>query len=413
MTSYVLSVTFPSSLRALNSRNYRLFFSGQSLSLIGNWMTITTTAWLGYELSNSAFVLGMLGFCSMFPSLVLAPFTGLLGDRFDRRKLLTGLVILAALQSLSLTVITYTGVVSVGWLMGLAIVQGLINSVEFPTRQAYVVELIDERKDLPNAIGLNSSMFNLARLLGPSLAGLALVKFGPATCYAIDTLTYLPVIGCFLAMHPRARAVRTGPKPKQIELLRDGWNYAIRTPSVRAPLILVATTAMFGFAGSTLAPVFARDVFDGNAGTLGWMFASVGSGALLAAVMLSNLPSVNKLARWITRGGLFIALGLIGLGLSPNLPCALASLAVTGFGTVFSMAGSNTLIQSFVEDDKRGRIMGLFVMAIGMGPIGSAIIGWLAEHTVGPRWTVLLCSVLVTAAALRFRHVMKTRPTVA
>lgn len=406
-------MNFPSSLRALNSRNYRLFFSGQSLSLVGNWMTITTTAWLGYELSNSAFVLGLLGFASQIPSLVLAPFTGLLGDRFDRRALLVGLTILAMLQSLTLALITHTGVVTVGWLLALAAVQGLINSVEFPTRQSFVIEMIDNRKDLPNAIGLNSSMFNLARLLGPSIAGLALVKLGAAACYAIDTVTYLPVIGCFLAMRPRPRTALAGPASPPLAQLRAGWSYAIRTPSVRAPLILVSTTAMFGFAGNMLAPVFARDVFHGDAGTLGWMFASVGAGALVAAVVLSNLPSVAKLARWITRGAVLIAVGLIGLGLSPNLPCALASMAITGLGTVFAMAGSNTLIQSFVEDDKRGRIMGLFVMAISMGPIGSAIVGYTAEHAIGPRWTVLGCSLLVIAAALRFRHVMKNRPTVA
>jgi MFS family permease len=406
-------VTFPRSLRALNSRNYRLFFSGQSLSLIGNWMTVTTTAWLGYELSNSAFVLGLLGFVGMIPSLIFAPFTGLLGDRFDRKSLLVLLVVLAMLQSLTLAIITYTGVVTVPWLLVLGLVQGLINSVEFPTRQTFVVEMIDDRKDLPNAIGLNSGMFNLARLLGPSLAGLALIKLGPAACYGIDTLTYLPVIGCFLAMRPRPRPPFAGPPASPVERLRAGWHYAANTPAVRAPLILVATTAMFGFAGSMLAPVFARDVFGGNAGTLGFLFAAVGAGALVGAGLLSNLTAVDKLARWITRGGLFIALGLTALGLSPSLHWALASLAITGFGTVLSMAGSNTLIQAMVEDDKRSRIMGLFVMAISMGPIGSLLLGFIAEHLVGPRWTVVVCAALVTAAALRFRHVMKHLPTVA
>lgn len=405
-------MNFPRSLRALNSRNYRLFFSGQWLSLVGNWMTFTTTAWLGYELSNSAFVLGMLGFASQIPTLLLAPFAGMLGDRFPRRTLLVGLTVAAMLQSLTLLVVTATGVVTVEWLLVLSVVRGLINSVEFPTRQAFVVEMIDDRQDLPNAIGLNSGMFNLARLLGPSLAGLAIVKLGPAACYLLDTVSYLPVLGCFLAMRPRPRAPSVGPELHPLESLRIGWRYAVRSPAVRSPLILVSTIAMFGFAGSMLAPVFARDVFAGNARTLGFMFTSVGGGALLAAVILSMLSSVHKLTRWITRGGLFIALGLIGLGLSPNLPCAFASLAVTGFGTVFSMAGSNTLIQAFVEDDKRGRIMGLFVMAVSMGPIGSAILGFTAEHAIGPRWTVLGCSVLVTAAALRFRHVMKTRPAI-
>lgn len=408
----MVSVKFPRSLRSLNSRNYRLFFSGQWLSLVGNWMTITTTAWLGYELSNSAFVLGMLGFASQLPTLLLAPFAGLLGDRFPRRTLMVALSLLAMAQSFTLLVVTHTGAVTVGWLLVLSVVRGLINSVEFPTRQSFVVEMIDDRKDLPNAIGLNSSMFNLARLLGPTLAGLAIVRLGPAACYLIDTISYLPVIACFLAMRPRPRAPRAGPQLRPLESLRAGWRYAAGTASVRAPLLLVATVAMFGFAGSMLAPVFARDVFAGDAGTLGFMFTSVGGGALLAAIVLSNLPSVSLLARWITRGGLFIAIGLIGLALSPTLAWAYASLAMTGFGTVFSMAGSNTLIQSFIEDDKRGRIMGLFVMAVSMGPIGSAILGFTTEHAIGARWTVLGCAVLVTVAALRFRHVMRNRPTV-
>ena len=389
---------FPNFLRALNSRNYRLFFAGQSVSLVGNWMNTTASAWLAYELSHSAFVVGLVPFASQIPLLVLAPAGGVLGDRRDRRALLVSFQAVCALLSTGLAIVTLTGRVSVGVLVALAALRGLVNAVEFPTRQSFIVELVERKDDLPNAIALNSSMFNLARLVGPTIAGVLIVVAGPGLCYALDAASFLPIIASLLAMRLPARVARPAAT-HPLEELRAGWRYAKATPALRAPLMMVPMLSLTGFAASVLAPVFAQEIFHRDARTLGVMLSAMGIGALVSAMFLGTRTSSLGLTRWVARGAVLIALAQIGYAASGWLPFSLLCLVANGMGMVLVLAGCNTLIQAHVDDDKRGRIMGLFAMGQGMFPVGSLAVGSLAA-LVGARFAMAACALLTLATAV-------------
>ena len=403
-----LPVTYPHVLRALRSRNYRLFFAGQGVSLTGNWMTTTASAWLAYEMSGSPFVVGLLAFAGHIPILLFSSFAGVWSDRLDRRRLIIGLQIFCFLQSAALATVTLTDHVTVAWLLVLSTGRGLINAIEFPTRQAFIVELVDSRKDLTNAIALNSTLFNLARLTGPSVAGLIIVAGGAGLCFVIDALSYAPILASLFLMKLPPRTI-AAPTMRPLDELRDGWRYAAASPELRAPLLLVPVMSLVAFSAATLAPVFARDVFHRDARTLGLMFAAVGAGALGSALFLGSRSGSAGLSRWVARGALMVGLGQAGFALSPWLPLALLGLVVTGTGTVLTMAGANTLIQSQVADDKRGRVMGLFSMGQGMFPIGSLLVGLLATAT-GPREAVLAAAAICLATAIVFGRATRQLP---
>lgn len=393
-------MTFPPSLRALNSRNYRLFFAGQGVSLLGNWMTLTTSSWLIYELSNQPFLVGFLPFASQIPVLVFAPLGGILGDRLPRQRLMWWLNIVSFSEIALLAALTLTDTMTVPRLLLLVALRGFINAVEFPTRQAFIVDLVEHKDDLPNAIALNSSLFNSARLIGPGIAGLLIATVGPGLCYLIDATTYLGILAALLAMRvagSRARPRSTHP----VTDLRAGFSYARHSPALLPSLLMVPMIALCGFAASTLAPIFARDVYGGDSATLGFMYSAVGAGALVSAVLLARRPSPAGLARWVAAGAFAIALGQIAYAFSPAFWFALLCLTATGFGTVLAMAGNNTLIQSAVADDKRSRIMGLFAMGQGMFPLGSLIAGSIAAH-LGPRPAVLIGGCGTALAGLIF-----------
>lgn len=392
-------MTFPSFLRALNSRNYRLFFAGQGVSLMGNWMTTTASMWLVYELSASAFYVGLVGFATQIPLLVLAPLTGVGGDRIDRRRRLVWLQVLSCLQSAALATLTLAGQMTVPVLIALCLAQGLINAWEFPTRQSFIVEMVSDKRDLPNAIALNSSAFNVARLAGPALAGALILIWGAGVCYALDAVSYLPVIGSLLAMRLPARPARVAVT-RRLDDLREGFRHAARETGLRRPLLMVAVNALAGFGASILAPVFAASVFHGDSRLLGHFYSSIGAGALLSAAFLSTRTDAEDLRRWVARGAALVGFGQAVFAASPSVNFAYAALMATGFGTVLVMAGSNTLIQARVDDDKRSRVMGLFVMGQGMFPVGSFLIGALAAAT-SPRAAVGTCAgVCLIAAAI-------------
>jgi MFS family permease len=396
-------VTFPSFLRALNSRNYRLFYFGQMVSLVGNWMTTTTSAWLAYQLSGSAFYVGLVGFATQIPLLVLAPFTGVGGDRVDRRRRLVWLQVLSGLQSAALAVFAFSGHMTIAALIALCLAQGLINAWEFPTRQSFVIEMVDDKRDLPNAIALNSSMFNVARLAGPALAGVLILVWGAGVCYALDAVSYLPVIGSLLAMRTIPRPVRTKTTSRLKELL-EGLRHAAHEPGLRRPLLMVAVNALAGFGASILAPVFAASVFHGDSRLLGNFYSAIGAGALVSAILLSTRTQAEDLRRWVVRGSALVGLGQAMFALSPSIALAYVALMATGSGVVLVMAGSNTLIQARVDDDKRSRVMGLFATGQGMFPVGSFLIGSLASATT-PRIAVGVCAGVCLIAAAIYRSV--------
>lgn len=393
-------MAYPHFLRALSSQNYRRFFVGQGVSLVGNWMTTTAASWLVYELSHSAFIVGLVPFASQIPLLVLAPFGGVIGDRRDRRTLLIALAWISVLYSAVLTLATYTGHATVTLLVALAALRGLVNAVEFPTRQSFIVELVNEKDHLPNAIALNSTLFNLARIIGPAVAGVTIVTVGPALCFALDALSFLAIIASLHLIGLPARSQLHDRGHPWQELL-DGLRYVKGHPELRSPILLVAQISLLGFAASILAPVFARDVFHRDAQALGYMFSAVGAGALVSAALLTGRTSPEGLASWIGRGAWLIGLSQLGFALSPYLPLALGFLCFNGMGIVLVMAGSNTLVQSRVEDRLRGRVMGLFVMSQGMYPVGSLVTGALAS-ALSPSWAVSLCALATIGAAFIF-----------
>lgn len=402
-------MTFPHFLRSLNSRNYRFFFAGQGVSLIGNWMTMTAVAWLGYELSGSAFVLGLLVFASQIPILILSPVAGVLSDRMERRRLLVIVNFGCALQAAGLASVVLSGHVTVPWLLGLALVRGLLNAVEFPTRQSFLIEMVGRREDLPNAIALNSSMFNIARLAGPPVAGALIVGRGPEICFLVDTLSYVPILASLIAMRlPPPRIVRERQHP--FAELREGLRYAAGRPALRGSLLMVAATAFVGFAATMLAPVFARDVFLSDARVLGNFYSAMGVGALMSAGFLSTRASAEGLSRWVNRGGAFVAAGMAGFALSPSLWLSYACLVINGMGAVLVMAGNNTLLQARVEDDKRGRVMGLFAMCQGMFPLGSLAVGAIA-NIIDPRIVIGVCATIMAATAWAFSRSAASRAT--
>ncbi len=398
---------------ALESRNYRLFFAGQIISLIGSWMTTTASLWLVYHLSSSAFLLGVVGFASQIPIFFLAPFAGVLVDRVNRHGLLVGTQVCAMLQSFALAAFALTGTIGIPHLIVLSLAQGLINAVDMPVRQALVVEFVERKEHLGNAIALNSSLFNLARLIGPALAGFVIAGFGPGFCYLVDGLTYVAVIAALLAMRLRKRPARQAQQHPWIEL-KQGFHYAYHFAPIRALILLVAAISAIGFSYTVLTPIFARDVFRGDARTLGYLMSASGIGALSGALYLGMRTTVRGLGKVIAFGGAAMGVGLIGFSSSRWLPLSLVCLTLTGMGGVLLMASSNTLVQTLVEDDKRGRVMSIFSMAFtGTMPVGNLIVGYLSSRW-GTLVTLLASGVsCIVIAGLFFRAIPKLRAAAA
>jgi MFS family permease len=393
-------------VRALHHRNYRLFFTGQTVSLVGTWMTRIATSWLVYRLTGSALLLGTVGFAGQIPSFLLAPFAGVLIDRWDRHRLLVVTQILALLQSAALAVLTLTGVINIWHVLALSLFQGVINAFDMPARQAFVVEMVEKREDLANAIALNSSMVNAARLLGPSIGGVIIAAVGEGWCFALDAVSYLAVIASLLLMRLAARPRTAARESKVLHELREGWRYVAGSPPIRSILLLLALVSLVGMPYTVLMPIFASTVLHGGPHTLGFLMAATGVGALSGAVFLANRRSVLGLGKVIPMMSALFGAGLIGFSLSRVLWLSLVLLVATGLGFMVQMAASNTLLQTLVDDDKRGRVMSFYTMSImGVTPFGSLLAGGLA-HRIGAPHTLLLGGVGCILAAVWFASLL-------
>ena len=372
-------MTWPRALVALNARNYRLFFFGQMISLIGTWMTSTASLWLVYHLSASPFKLGLVGFAGQVPMFVLAPFAGVWADRVNRHRLLLLTQVLSMAQSLALAALTLTHHINVELLIGLTFVQGMINGVDMPVRQALVIAFVDRREHLSNAIALNSSMFNMARLIGPAVAGFVFVGVGVGGCYVVDANSYVAVIFSLLAMRLPQEVQARSTRHPLIEL-REGFEYAFRDKAIRSVILTLAMISLVGFSYSVLTPLFAKDVFGGDARTLGWLMSSSATGALLGAAYMGNRTTIRGLGSVIAMGALLIGVGLIGFALSRVFILSALCLMVTGFGGVLAIASSNTALQTKVPEQMRGRLMSIYTMAFtGTMPLGNLAIGAVAD----------------------------------
>jgi MFS family permease len=397
--------------RALRHRNFRLFFVGQSISLIGTWMTRVATSWLVYRLTGSALLLGLVGFAGQIPTFLLAPFAGVWVDRLDRRKLLVWTQALAALQSLALAGLTLAKVITIHEIVALSALQGLINAFDMPGRQAFLVQMVEDKQDLGNAIALNSSMVNMARLVGPALAGFVIAAAGEGYCFTIDGLSYLAVIASLLMMRvnvaPAKRALTS-----MLEQLKEGWEYVSNFPPIRTILLLFALISLMGMPFMVLMPIFASKVLHGGPHTLGLLLGASGVGALISAVSLAFRKNVRGLTTMIQLSAALFGLGLVGFGLSRIFPLSMFLMLIVGFGMMQGLAASNTVIQTLVPEDKRGRVMSYYTMAfVGMAPFGSLLAGGLA-HALGAPHAVMITGAFCVAGAVWFTTQLKSIRTI-
>jgi MFS family permease len=388
-------------LPALRSRNYRLFFIGQGISLIGTWMTQTATIWLVYSLTQSPLMLGVVGFSSQIPSFIIAPFGGVFVDRFSRHRTLIGTQILSMIQSLALAILALTGVIHIWHIIVLSLFQGIISAFDAPARQAFVLDLVERKEDLANAIAINSTMFNGARLVGPAIGGLLVASVGTAYCFLIDGLSYIAVIIALLAMRikPHKIIVSTSNPLQQI---KEGFLYAFGFPPIRTLLLLSALVSFFGMQYTVLVPVFAEKILQGNAETLGFLMAASGVGALSGGIYLALRKTILGLGRLIVISPAILGIGLIAFSLSRFLPLSLFTMLFVGLGTIFQVAAGNTVLQTIVEDEKRGRVMSLLTMSfLGTIPFGNLLGGALANR-IGTTNTLIIDGVICILGSIYF-----------
>ncbi len=400
--------------RALKYRNFRIFFMGQSVSLIGTWMQYVAMSWLVYRMTNSALMLGVVGFSSQIPAFILAPFTGVLADRHNRYKILVVTQALAMLQAFILAFLTLTGHIAVWHIIVLGIFLGCINSLDIPARQSFILQMIEDKGDLGNAIALNSMMFNVARLIGPSVAGVLIAITGEGACFLINAISYLAVIASLLAMDQAVKIGKDRAKDYDIfKDLKEGFNYAFGFQPIRAILLLLGIISLMGMSYAVLMPVFARDVMGGGPHTLGFLMAAVGLGALGGTVYLASKKRVAALGNLLPVSAGVFGLGITAFSFSHNIWISLPLLFVSGFGIMVQMALSNTILQTIVDDDKRGRVMSFYTMAfMGMAPLGSLLAGSMAiRFGAGNTLTISgLCCII--ASVIFARKVSFLRKTV-
>ena len=392
-------------LRAFRHRNYRLYFFGQSISLVGTWITRVAMGWLVYRLTGSAALLGVVGFASHLPNFFLGPFAGVWVDRLDRYRVLVVTQAAAMAHVSLLALLTLTNTIEVWHIIALSLVQGVIKAVDTPARQAFVVEMVEGQEDLPNAIALNSSMFNGARLIGPSIAGVLIAVVGEGWCLAIDAISYLAVLGSLFAMRLQRRPVPARNK-RVMEELRDGFAYAFGSPPLRSILILLALVSFTGLPYVVLMPVMAAEVLGGGANTLGWLMSAVGVGALIAALYLASRRSVDGLGQLLPIAGVAFGVGLSAFALSTSLLASLFFLTLVGAGWMIQSAASNTILQTLVREEMRGRVMSFYAVAIlGTTPFGNLLGGVIAAH-IGVPWTLFGSGLSCLVAALVFAQVL-------
>jgi MFS family permease len=386
--------------RALEHRNYRLFFCGQSISLIGTWMQQVAVAWLVYRLTNSPFLLGVAGFTGQIPTFIFSPFAGVFADRHNRRNMLLVTQTLSLIQASILAGLILTNHVNVWHIIALSAILGVINSFDIPIRQSFTVEMVTNRDDLSNAIALNSSMVNAARLIGPSIAGILIASVGEGMCFLVNAISYLAVIISLLMMNVAEKKIQTNRRHILTEL-KEGIVYAFNFSPIKYILLLLALISLMGVPYQVLMPVFARDIFHGGPHTLGFLVAMSGTGALIGAIYLASRKSIRGLGNIIALSAGLFGIGIILFSLSKILWGSMLILLVCGFGMMVNMAASNTVLQTIVEEDKRGRVMSFYTMSfMGMAPFGSLFAGGIASRIGAPHTLLVGGACCVIGAAL-------------
>ncbi|WP_035277686.1 MFS transporter [Desulforegula conservatrix] len=389
--------------RALSSKNYRLFMAGQGISLIGTWVQQTAMSWLVYRLTHSAALLGVVGFCSQIPSFFVAPFAGVLADRINKHRLIILTQALSMIQALTLGILLMTDYIKVWHIPVLSLFLGLVNAFDIPTRQSFVIEMVEDKSLLGNAIALNSSMVNVARMIGPTIAGIMIAAFGEEICFFTNAASYVAVIISLLLMKNIKSRISSDQK-SALKGLREGFNYAFGFMPIKVIILQLGLVSLTGVPFMVLLPIFASDILHGGPHTLGFLMGASGVGALCGALFLASRKDVLGLGKIIASATLIFGCGLVFFSISSVLWLSMTMLFWAGFGMMVQMAASNTILQTIVDDDKRGRVMSFFTMAfIGMAPFGSLWAGTLASHIGAPKTLFIggVCCMICSAVFSR------------
>lgn len=395
--------------RSLESYNFRLFFMGQSVSLIGTWIQRIAMPWLVYDLTHSVFLLGLIGFTGQLPVFLLGPFAGVLTDRWNKQRLLLFTQALAMAQALAIALLIFLGIIHVWMLVILSIMLGCITAFDGPARQSFLLEMISKKDDLGNAIALNSTMVNSARLIGPSIAGILIASTGEGMCFLINGISYVVVIASLLRMRLAPRAEK--PKKRQfLSSFKEGFAYTFGFAPIKAVILLLALMSLMGMPYTVLMPVFAKEIFHGGSHTFGFLMGASGLGALAGALYLASRRNVVGLERLIPMASALFGSGLIAFSFSRYLPLSLFLLVFTGLGMMMQMASSNSIIQTIVDDDKRGRVMSFYTMALmGTAPFGSLLAGSLAKWIGAPNTLIIGGASCVIGALVFTRNLPKLK----
>jgi MFS family permease len=395
------SSKFKTIFRSLQHRNYRLFFSGQSISLIGTWMQRIAMPWLVYHMTGSAFQLGLVSFAGQIPTFLLAPVAGVVTDKYSKHKVLLITQILSLIQASILAFLSLTGSIQIWQIVLLSIALGCINAFDTPSRHSFVIEMVEKKEDLGNAIALNSMMFNGARLIGPSVAGMMLATAGEGICFLINAISYIFVVVSLLVMHLKKKEEKR-ESGKLMNDMKEGLNYTFGFPPIKHILILLGVASLMGSSYQVLMPVFAKEVLHGGSGTFGFLMGAAGSGALVGALFLASRESLIKLGRIIPAATALFGVGLVALSFSRNFPVSLLLMVIIGVGMMLHTASSNTILQTITDDDKRGRVMSFYTIAImGTAPFGSLLAGSLAK-IIGTPFTILIGGISCIIGAFFF-----------
>jgi MFS family permease len=387
--------------RSLQYRNYRLFFTGQSISLIGTWMQRIALPWLVYHMTGSAFLLGFVGFAGQIPTFLLSPVAGVITDRFSRYKVLLITQIFSLVQASILAILALTGVIEIWHIVLLSIIFGCINAFDVPARHSFVIEMVEKKEDLGNAIALNSLMFNGARLIGPSIAGVMLATTGEGVCFLINAISYVFVIVSLLMMHiPKKEFPRK--ETKMFNELKEGFKYTFGFAPIKHLLLLLAIVNLMGASYQVLMPVLAKEVLHGGSDVYGFLMGAAGLGALLGAAYLASRESILRLGKIIPFAATVFGGGLVALAFTNYIPATMVLMIFIGLGLMLNTASSNTILQTITNDDMRGRVMSFYAMAImGTAPFGSLLAGSLA-NLLGTQYAILIGGVVCIAGAMLF-----------
>jgi MFS family permease len=392
---------FKTAFRSLQYRNYRLFFGGQGISLIGTWMQRIAMPWLVYEITGSVFLLGVVSFSGQIPTFILTPLAGVITDRWSKYRVILLANVLSLIQAFILAVLCLTGTVQLWQIIGLAIGLGIVNAFEVPARQSFVVDMVEKKEDLGNAIALNSLIFNGARIIGPSVAGIILASSSAGICFMINAVSYIFVIISLLMMDKIQKPVKKKEEHVFKELV-DGLRYTFGYAPIKHLIILLTVSSLLGMSYSVLMPVFTKEILHGGSHTYGFLMGAAGVGALMGAIYLASRESVIKLGRIVPFSAILFGMSLIALSFSRNITVSLILMFFIGLGMMMQTAASNTILQTITDDDKRGRVMGFYSMAImGTAPFGSLMAGGLAK-VAGAPVTILFVGAATVIGAFFF-----------